>query len=64
MLISNLFCFSALYFVRQVIDSSKVEKELGWNLTHDFESGIKDTIDWYVNNQEWIEKTYSYGKKY
>ena len=32
----------------------RVEKELGWTLTYDFETGIKETVDWYINNQEWI----------
>lgn len=40
---------------RYAIDSSKVEKELGWTRTYDFDSGMKETIDWYVNNQDWIE---------
>ena len=35
--------------------STKVEKELGWDRTYTFEEGIKETIDWYVNNQKWIE---------
>ena len=36
------------------IDSTKVEKELGWKRTYNFEEGIKETINWYVNNQDWI----------
>lgn len=39
---------------RYAIDSSKVENELGWDRTYKFEDGIKETIDWYVNNQAWI----------
>ena len=41
--------------LRYAIDSSKVENELNWTRTYDFEKGIKETIDWYVNNQDWIE---------
>lgn len=41
--------------LRYAIDSSKVEKELGWDRTYSFDEGIKETIDWYVNNKEWIE---------
>ena len=41
--------------LRYAIDSSKVENELGWNRTYDFETGMKETIDWYVNNTDWIE---------
>ena len=40
--------------LRYAIDSSKVEKELGWDRTYTFEDGIKETIDWYLNNEEWI----------
>ncbi len=45
--------------LRYAIDSSKVERELGWNLTYNFEEGIKETVDWYLNNQEWIENILS-----
>lgn len=41
--------------LRYAIDSTKSEKELGWNRTYTFEEGIKETVDWYVNNQEWID---------
>lgn len=35
---------------RYAIDSTKAERELGWKLTYNFEDGIKETIDWYINN--------------
>ncbi|MBE6151822.1 MAG: dTDP-glucose 4,6-dehydratase [Firmicutes bacterium] len=41
--------------LRYAIDSSKVEKELNWDRTYTFEEGIKETVDWYLNNQEWID---------
>ena len=41
--------------LRYAIDSTKVENELGWKRTYTFEEGIKETIDWYVNNTDWIE---------
>ena len=41
--------------LRYAIDSTKVEKELGWNRTYSFEDGIKETVDWYLNNQKWID---------
>ena len=41
--------------LRYAINSTKVEKELGWTRTYTFENGIKETIDWYINNKEWIE---------
>lgn len=55
--------------LRYAIDSSKVEKELKWDRTYNFETGIKETVEWYVNNKEWIEDIksgnykYSYSKK-
>lgn len=45
--------------LRYAIDSSKVERELGWDRTYTFESGIKETVEWYLNNQEWIENILS-----
>ena len=52
--------------LRYAIDSTKVEKELGWDRTYTFEEGIKETIDWYLNNQEWINdiETGVYKKSY
>lgn len=41
--------------LRYAIDSSKVEKELGWKRVYTFEKGIEETINWYLNHQEWIE---------
>lgn len=40
---------------RYAIDSSKIQQELGWFPEMPFEEGIKTTIDWYINNQEWIK---------
>ena len=48
--------------LRYAIDSSKVEQELGWTREYAFEDGIKETIEWYLNNQEWIDNILS--KKY
>ena len=45
--------------LRYAIDSTKVERELGWTRTHTFEDGIKETIDWYVNNQDWVNNILS-----
>lgn len=52
--------------LRYAIDSTKVERELGWKLTHNFESGIEETVDWYLNNQKWIDdiKSGEYKKTY
>ena len=40
--------------MRYAIDSSKIEKELGWKRTVNFEEGIVKTIKWYLDNQVWI----------
>ena len=40
--------------LRYAIDSSKSEEELEWKLTYDFDKGIEDTVNWYLNNEEWI----------
>jgi dTDP-glucose 4,6-dehydratase len=40
--------------LRYAIDSTKAEKELGWTRTYTFEDGIKETIKWYVENENWI----------
>ena len=45
--------------LRYAIDSTKVENELGWTRSYDFEDGIKETIDWYMSNQEWIDNILS-----
>lgn len=39
--------------VRYAIDASKIERELSWKPEETFESGIRKTVEWYLNNQEW-----------
>ncbi len=41
--------------LRYAIDPTKLETELGWKPQYTFETGIKQTIDWYLNNKEWWE---------
>jgi dTDP-glucose 4,6-dehydratase len=52
--------------LRYAIDSTKAEKELNWDRTYTFDTGIEETIDWYVNNQDWIRdiKSGAYKKSY
>ena len=40
---------------RYAIDASKINKELGWYPSVTFEQGLEITIDWYLNNTEWLE---------
>jgi dTDP-glucose 4,6-dehydratase len=41
---------------RYAIDSSKIRNELGWRPALDFEQGIARTVDWYLDNQEWVQR--------
>ena len=40
--------------MRYAIDSRKLQKELGWEPSLQFEEGIEETVKWYLENQEWI----------
>lgn len=40
---------------RYAIDNHKIQSELGWEPSLTFEEGIKLTIDWYLNNQDWMK---------
>jgi dTDP-glucose 4,6-dehydratase len=39
---------------RYAIDATKIHKELGWLPAHKFEQGIRETVRWYLDNQEWV----------
>jgi len=41
---------------RYAIDASKIKRELGWTPAHTFERGIRETIVWYLANQDWVRK--------
>lgn len=41
---------------RYAIDASKLQGELGWKPEHTFESGIEFTVDWYLANQDWVQR--------
>lgn len=41
---------------RYAIDASKLQGELGWKPEHSFESGIEATVDWYLANQDWVQR--------
>lgn len=42
--------------LRYAIDASKINKELGWEPSVTFEEGLSKTIDWYLENKEWMER--------
>ncbi|PKP31949.1 MAG: dTDP-glucose 4,6-dehydratase [Bacteroidetes bacterium HGW-Bacteroidetes-16] len=52
--------------LRYAIDSTKLQNELGWKPSLQFEEGIEKTIDWYMQNEEWLKNvtTGAYQKYY
>ena len=52
--------------LRYAIDSAKISGELDWQPSVDFKHGLEKTVDWYLNNQEWLERVISgdYEKYY
>jgi len=56
--------------LRYAIDAGKISKELGWSPSVTFEEGLSKTIDWYLENTEWMERIISgeyeeyYNKQY
>ena len=39
---------------RYAIDAAKIQEELGWKPAHTFQSGIRETIHWYLDHQDWV----------
>ncbi|MCO4293248.1 dTDP-glucose 4,6-dehydratase [Solitalea sp. MAHUQ-68] len=56
--------------LRYAIDSTKLQNELGWKPSLQFEEGLEKTVDWYLTNEEWLERVTSgayqdyYNKQY
>lgn len=52
--------------LRYAIDSNKIENDLGWKRKYEFNTGIKETVNWYKENQNWINdiKTGKYKEFY
>ena len=44
---------------RYAIDFSKINNELGWNPSFSFEEGMEQTVEWYINHQEWCDNVSS-----
>ena len=42
--------------MRYAIDASKIERDLGWTPEETFETGLAKTVDWYLANQQWIDR--------
>ena len=45
--------------MRYAIDSSKLQNELGWTPSLQFEEGLEKTVDWYLRNEEWLQNVVS-----
>jgi dTDP-glucose 4,6-dehydratase len=45
--------------LRYAIDCSKLEKELGWTPTESFETGLKKTVQWYLDHPQWVQRVKS-----
>ncbi|MBW1815315.1 MAG: dTDP-glucose 4,6-dehydratase, partial [Deltaproteobacteria bacterium] len=41
------------------MDFTKLENELGWTPAESFETGLKKTIDWYLNHNDWVQRVKS-----
>ena len=48
--------------LRYAIDASKIRSELGWKPAHTFEQGIRDTVKWYLEHQDWVSVVTRKGK--
>lgn len=44
---------------RYAIDASKIERELGWTPDETFETGLRKTVEWYLNHEEWTARVQS-----
>ena len=44
---------------RYAINSSRISSELGWKPTHTFEEGLRETVQWYLDNPKWVERVQS-----
>jgi dTDP-glucose 4,6-dehydratase len=56
--------------LRYAIDNSRIQEELNWKPSYTFEEGLASTVDWYLDNQEWMDRVTSgayqtyYDKQY
>jgi dTDP-glucose 4,6-dehydratase len=44
---------------RYAIDASKIERELGWKPAETFDTGIRKTVHWYLDNPDWVANVQS-----
>ena len=62
----NLYNRLSLHDARYAIDSRKLQAELGWEPSFQFEEGIEKTVKWYLENEAWMDNITSgeYEKYY
>ena len=61
--ISETACRERITFVkdrpghdyRYAMDTSKIERDLGWQPAETFETGLRKTVRWYLDNEEWVD---------
>jgi dTDP-glucose 4,6-dehydratase len=41
---------------RYAIDAAKIKRELGWSPAHNFEQGLRETVRWYLDQQDWVQR--------
>jgi dTDP-glucose 4,6-dehydratase len=41
---------------RYAIDAAKIRRDLGWRPREDFQSGLRRTVQWYLENRPWVER--------
>ncbi len=41
---------------RYAVDASKIRRELGWTPAHDFDTGLRETVRWYLDHQDWVRR--------
>ncbi|MDA1051351.1 MAG: dTDP-glucose 4,6-dehydratase [Planctomycetota bacterium] len=46
---------------RYAIDATKIQSELGWQPTQTFDAGIEQTVQWYIDHREWVERVVTGG---
>ena len=48
---------------RYAIDATKINDELGWKPAETFETGIRKTVQWYLDTQDWVKNITSWDYK-
>ena len=49
----------ARHDLRYATDAGKINRELGWKRWHSLETGLRETVNWYLENQQWVANVQS-----